>query len=328
MALVTCSDCGREISSRAPACPHCGCPTDEGVPAASLTRSPAAPVQRSLDVSTQSPQPPICTTARAGGAPGREQQWWLSRADEAEGPFVASAIVAGLRNGSIPVNALACPVDGQQWKPVSEWAEFAEAIPILQAEPVSEWVDVTRDSDGRSAVAPRRPLSAGQFGDSFLTNSRLPTMANCICVYAILVSPILWLFGECSGFAAGSTYRPGSGSASADAGLTALSLLGSLATAIVLFVGGLRLRGLRRSGVPLLKAGLWASLGLTAFLILAHIMVAAAAAAEDFTETDINAGTAMLLLVLFALVVAVTVVEIVALVWLSRNAPRLPLTDD
>ena len=27
MPLITCSDCGREISNRAPACPHCGCPT-------------------------------------------------------------------------------------------------------------------------------------------------------------------------------------------------------------------------------------------------------------------------------------------------------------
>jgi hypothetical protein len=26
MALVTCSECGREISDKAPACPHCGCP--------------------------------------------------------------------------------------------------------------------------------------------------------------------------------------------------------------------------------------------------------------------------------------------------------------
>jgi uncharacterized membrane protein YvbJ len=26
MALISCTDCGREVSSRAPACPHCGNP--------------------------------------------------------------------------------------------------------------------------------------------------------------------------------------------------------------------------------------------------------------------------------------------------------------
>jgi hypothetical protein len=29
IALIKCSDCGREISTRAAACPHCGCPNDQ-----------------------------------------------------------------------------------------------------------------------------------------------------------------------------------------------------------------------------------------------------------------------------------------------------------
>ena len=29
MALIKCPDCGREVSSRANACPHCGCPLEE-----------------------------------------------------------------------------------------------------------------------------------------------------------------------------------------------------------------------------------------------------------------------------------------------------------
>lgn len=29
MALITCSECGKEFSSKASACPNCGCPTSE-----------------------------------------------------------------------------------------------------------------------------------------------------------------------------------------------------------------------------------------------------------------------------------------------------------
>lgn len=28
MAIIACPDCQKEISSRAPACPHCGCPAN------------------------------------------------------------------------------------------------------------------------------------------------------------------------------------------------------------------------------------------------------------------------------------------------------------
>ena len=33
MALVSCPDCGREVSERAPACPHCGAPMQEAATA-------------------------------------------------------------------------------------------------------------------------------------------------------------------------------------------------------------------------------------------------------------------------------------------------------
>ena len=31
MALIKCSECGKEISSKASACPYCGCPIEETV---------------------------------------------------------------------------------------------------------------------------------------------------------------------------------------------------------------------------------------------------------------------------------------------------------
>ena len=64
MALITCSECGRQISDQAPACPQCGCP------------GPSTPTQP--DPSTQnraqtdSPGPPFAIPSDLGVAPPDE----------------------------------------------------------------------------------------------------------------------------------------------------------------------------------------------------------------------------------------------------------------
>lgn len=51
MALIQCSDCSREISSRAKFCPHCGCPLDEDpTPAVAAFIPPGAPPTRPTEV--------------------------------------------------------------------------------------------------------------------------------------------------------------------------------------------------------------------------------------------------------------------------------------
>ena len=40
MPLVTCSDCSASISSRAAACPQCGCPGERGLAGRTLSRRP------------------------------------------------------------------------------------------------------------------------------------------------------------------------------------------------------------------------------------------------------------------------------------------------
>src|ERR1041385_346162 len=42
MALTTCPDCGREVSTSAPACPHCGRPNAPAVAAPMTAQAPAA----------------------------------------------------------------------------------------------------------------------------------------------------------------------------------------------------------------------------------------------------------------------------------------------
>lgn len=42
MALVTCSECGQQISDKAPACPHCGMPAAQPAPPAVQAQAPPA----------------------------------------------------------------------------------------------------------------------------------------------------------------------------------------------------------------------------------------------------------------------------------------------
>lgn len=55
MALTTCTDCGRQVSDKAAACPHCGCPIGSGQPTSGHVASDA-PVHR----------PPVQTIERTG----------------------------------------------------------------------------------------------------------------------------------------------------------------------------------------------------------------------------------------------------------------------
>lgn len=52
MALVKCVECGREVSDKAAACPHCGCPIE----CSSNVSAPAAPIMNGTPQPTQSEQ--------------------------------------------------------------------------------------------------------------------------------------------------------------------------------------------------------------------------------------------------------------------------------
>ena len=54
MALIKCPECGKEVSSRAPACIHCGCPLDEPpVAVASTSKMVIIPSQKESAVKIQ-----------------------------------------------------------------------------------------------------------------------------------------------------------------------------------------------------------------------------------------------------------------------------------
>lgn len=57
MALINCSECGKEYSDKAPACPNCGCPTQPG----GMTPV-TAPQEKEAPKTTKGPKPAGCAT--------------------------------------------------------------------------------------------------------------------------------------------------------------------------------------------------------------------------------------------------------------------------
>jgi hypothetical protein len=57
MALIACEECKREISSRATACPHCGCPVSPPAPPPAKTETSSAPTPP--PAKTEASAPPV-----------------------------------------------------------------------------------------------------------------------------------------------------------------------------------------------------------------------------------------------------------------------------
>lgn len=220
---------------------------------------------------------------------GQGQQWWLSKQGTPRGPYDVPFILDGLLTGNIPAQTHACPVGGQTWKRLSEWPVFATAFP------------------------PPPPPGTSQ----------LPTMANWICIYGIILSPILYAM---------STLATLVGWAASDGGgtvvLDLLSMAIGVGSTVLLVMGGLRLKAFRFSALVLLKTGLWISLISTAVLLFLYMVIGAAEGASGMATTSPSDAETAIFVILLPLALASVVFEIVALVWLTKHEKELPLRRD
>jgi len=241
---------------------------------------------------------------------GGNRMWWLSTDDKPEGPFPEDSIRERLGARQIPPAALVCPVGGQEWKPIGEWPEFAGAV-----EPARRMAMPQATADAAKPV---------------LTNPSLPSMANWICVYAILVSPFLWFvqnFSCCITFSC--PFQEGSGFEMAFLALEAFDSLLALGVVILLFVGGIRLRSLRRSGASISKVAIYSSLGRVVLFMLCGAVLGGIAGAKGCLADTTSSTTAQELISFASVIVylAEFAFQIIALVWLHRNARSLPFTE-
>ena len=116
-------------------------------------------------------------------------------------------------------------------------------------------VDEVRHVSPESGPAQPASFSSVPTDDFVLCNPRLPRIAQAITVYGVLVAPLVWLFGVLMREPLGSQVTPYDVMAHNLVGLVRF-----LATA-GLFVGSLRLRMLRASGVALIRQSIWLDLG-------------------------------------------------------------------
>jgi len=233
-----------------------------------------------------------------------EKTWWLVVGGVAQGPHPAEAINCLLLAGTITRQTLACRAGTQVWRPLADWPELQD--PSLPAPP---------------PLPP--PLPGASSNSHPLTNPRLPTMANAICVYGLLARPVICGIGLLAALLGGRV------TATAEDMISFLVMVGfSLSITTLLFVGGLRLRDLRAGGSTMIRTAIWFSLAGTALAIFVILLVALASTpvSPDAQQAAASAPPAETMGSLFFLLVWLLELgfQIAALVWLSRYGRTLP----
>ena len=249
------------------------------------------------------------------------------------------AFFDGQKHGPFTLEQLAAqqlPADAKIWrKGLSSWLSPND-VPELQgqiqtmpppdpvpANPPARPAVQTQSRSGGATASPAVAFAAAPTVDKakgVLTNLQLPSMANWICVYAIIVSPLLWMFWNASCLAS----LPSKNVAVPADGLSLLlefvGVFVNLAATVILVIGGLRLRDLRLSGVKFLKIGLWVSLGWSAVELVVGLPLAMMG-----SESESNPAEMVLLAFQLPLGLAALVFEIVAIIWLYKHSKELPL---
>lgn len=60
-----------------------------------------------------------------------EHKWWISNGDKPDGPFEIEIIRGRIKALDLFPDNLACPVGGDEWRPLRDWKEaFADAISV------------------------------------------------------------------------------------------------------------------------------------------------------------------------------------------------------
>lgn len=252
------------------------------------------------------PPPPPASAERASQAP-----WWVTVNHQPVGPLNHADVVARVHAGEFGAATVACQVGKQQWTALAALPEFSWLFPA---------------NTHRTMIGPAADSSR------LLTNAALPVMANCICLYCLLASPIMLVLGWIDALASSSTFHDQSIFRLIEfLANFAYEVIG-LAATVFLLIGGLHLRRLQRSAPSLVITGLVVDLvnGVLAICFWFGINFLATASGGDHfrpTANEPDAGT-LFSLVLLPFCLAFFVFEINALIWMIRNRKSLPLVGD
>jgi hypothetical protein len=148
--------------------------------------------------------------------------------------------------------------------------------------------------------------------DFILCHPRLPRMAQFITVFALVVTPALWFVGLMT---MDTTPHPNLYAEFVQVMTRLVTFWGELLTTVLFFIGGWKLRALKKSGPRLISVAVWINMALIALVIGGLILIENLVRAGEGGDKPMAAGEAMLV----ALQVGALIFQIITLVWLRRN---------
>jgi len=238
-----------------------------------------------------------------------EQRWWLAVDGRPDGPYTTGYVSSALEAGRLSSTSLICAKGSAEWKPLAAWpalAKLADSISVLPPPPLLP-----------------RPTGSDE---RLLTNLSLPPMANLICIYAIVIVPLYWMFGLAMLMREDNPFLEGTGCYLAYGTNMLFNQVVTLALTVALAVGGIRLRELRASGDWLIRLVLciWSAwIVMQIFLQISLLVIGGVTETFDDSAGDVSAWD-----VFHAFItLAAWGCDIVALIWLFRRRGHLPLDD-
>jgi hypothetical protein len=235
-----------------------------------------------------------------------QRLWWLAKNGQAEGPLSHQEISDALKSNRICSADYAYSAGERAWKPLSDWNEFESGA-----------------EDSALKVPPAPPVQSYRIEPLF-TNERLPSMANGICIYTLLISPCLWCLYVVSQIISGTTLGESAPLVGVEALAMFFEMLASMAVTVSLFIGGMRLRALRRSGPTIIILSIVVATAALILLIFCLIMLMAMSDQNNFASKTV----AVELIDYFVFIIALCegAFMVTTLFWLRRNERFLPLS--
>lgn len=237
-------------------------------------------------------------------ATATSKRWWLALNGATDGPRTEAYITAQLQSGELRSTTQACLEGTTHWTPLSQWPEFAKVI---------------------TAPSPPLPPPGDPLHQPVLTNPRLPPFANWICIYSIVVAPLLWLVFNCTCLLNPVLYVSEEYARWEAIRELILGVL-ELPIFIVIAIGGMHFKRLLSSGVTMIRVGILLRLAVGVISLVIQFLVDARAEAQGIDTSMDMRGPAMFIVFLYIVVsLADLVFNILALIWLTMWRRFLPL---
>ena len=232
-------------------------------------------------------------------------RWWLAKNGQPEGPLSQQEVYDALKANNVSSSDYAYSAGERVWKPLSACNEFESGT-----------------EDSALKVPPVPPVDSYRIEPLF-TNFRLPLMANGICIYTLLVSPWLWWFYTASYMTSGTILGENAPLVGVEALVLFINMLASVAITVSLFIGGMRLKAMRRSGPTIIILSIVAATAVHLLLFFWLIVLVVMSDQVNFAPKTVAVELIDYFVVIVELCEATFM--IITLLWLRRNERLLPL---